>query len=359
MAPTTDNNSTMKQAAIFLDRDDTLIDDPGYLADPNLVRLLPNAAEAIRQFNEAGYRVVIVTNQSGIARGLLTEVQLEDIHAQLELLLEAEGAHIDGIYYCPYLDGPEAIVPKYRRKSHLRKPAPGMLEKAANELNLDLDYSWMIGDSPSDVEAGKAAGCQTIIVNDNGVAAGTAADHKAASLVEAARIVIDGPSEVPTPEDTVMDTQVDGDDMADPEGANAVDDDTGIDDDHSASINLPDLGSQSLPTDVDDYTEEEEPAQTTLPPMPLVDTRSTEERVLGTLEDIRNLMHNQRRDTAQSDFSLGRLGATLFQFLAAGILLWGVVALLNAEEDIAIARLVLAGVLQLVTLTLFVLDRSR
>lgn len=137
----------MKQAAIFLDRDNTLIEDPGYLADPNQVKLLPGVTQAIKRWNESGYQVVVVTNQSGLARGLITEKQLNDIHDRLESLLEAEDAKVDAIYYCPYLEGPEAIVRKFKRDSKLRKPKPGMLIKAAEELGLDLDYSWMVGDA--------------------------------------------------------------------------------------------------------------------------------------------------------------------------------------------------------------------
>lgn len=186
----------MKQAAVFLDRDNTIIADPGYLADPEAVELLPGAADAIRQWNESGYRVVVVTNQSGLARGLITERQLERIHQRMQRLLEAHNARLDAVYFCPYLDSPEAVIGRYRRDSHLRKPRPGMLQKAAADLRLDLSASWMVGDSATDVQAGISAGCRTILL-DRGQAAsnGVHPDFVVSSLEEAAAVVLEADSE--------------------------------------------------------------------------------------------------------------------------------------------------------------------
>ena len=157
----------MATPAVFLDRDGTIIEDPGYIDDPDKVRLLPGAAEAIRRFAEAGYLTVLVSNQSGIARGLLDEDKLADIHDRLEDLLEEEGASLDGAYYCPYLDADEAVVHRYRKDSELRKPNPGMLLQAATDLDIDLHKSWMIGDGARDVHAGHRAGCKTILLTDD------------------------------------------------------------------------------------------------------------------------------------------------------------------------------------------------
>ncbi len=155
----------MRSPAVFLDRDGTIIENRPYLSDPDGVRILPGAAESIRQFADAGYLVVLVSNQSGVARGLFTEDQLSKVHARVESLLGNEGVSLDASYYCPYLDGPEAKVDAYRQDSELRKPRPGMLLQAAEELNIDLSRSWMIGDSAGDVEAGARAGCLTVLVN--------------------------------------------------------------------------------------------------------------------------------------------------------------------------------------------------
>ena len=156
----------MKRTAVFLDRDNTIIEDPGYIDDPDKVRLLPGAAEAIRGLREQGHMVIVASNQSGVARGLFSEATLSLVHQRLESLLAEENATIDAAYYCPFLPGSEAVVEAYRKDSDLRKPNPGMLVRAAKEHDLDLRRSWMIGDSSRDMEAGHRAGCRTILVGD-------------------------------------------------------------------------------------------------------------------------------------------------------------------------------------------------
>lgn len=181
----------MSKPAIFLDRDGTVIEDTGYLADPEGVRVYDDAADAIREFSKKGYLVVLTSNQSGVARGKFTESQLAKVHAKMEQLLSANGARLDAAYYCPYLEGPEAVVDKYRKNSDLRKPRPGMLLQAAKELKIDLARSWMIGDSPADVGAGQAAGCRTILVRRNGSlpAEEIHPTHRATTLEEAVKFV--------------------------------------------------------------------------------------------------------------------------------------------------------------------------
>ena len=152
----------MTTRAVFLDRDGTIIEDTSYVDDPAKVRLLSGVADAIRRFGDASYLVVIVSNQSGVARGMFDEATLSAVHQRVDELLAERGATLDGAYYCPYLDSAEATVETYRRDSDLRKPKPGMLLQAAEELNIDLERSWMIGDSSRDIEAGKRAGCRTI-----------------------------------------------------------------------------------------------------------------------------------------------------------------------------------------------------
>ncbi len=152
----------MSRPAVFLDRDGTIIWDPSYLTQLSQLRLLRGAAAAIRLLNRAGFAVVIATNQSGVARGLLTEETLRTIHDALLLRLRRRGAHLDGIYYCPY--HPEAEVSQYRVDSDCRKPAPGMLLQAARELDLDLSRSYSVGDSARDLEAGRRAGCRAVLV---------------------------------------------------------------------------------------------------------------------------------------------------------------------------------------------------
>lgn len=145
-----------KKPAMFFDRDGVIIEMVDYLSRIDQVALVPGVATAIADLNRAGIPVVIVTNQSGIARGLLTEEDLREIHAHLEALLASEGARIDAIYYCPH--HPNIGDAQYRRQCECRKPAPGMLVQAARDLGVDLPHSAFIGDHTTDLEAGHRAG---------------------------------------------------------------------------------------------------------------------------------------------------------------------------------------------------------
>lgn len=152
----------MSNKAIFLDRDGTLIEDPGYINHPDQVKLLEGAAEALIELRAMGYKLIVVTNQSAVARGIVNEKDLVEIHNRLRQLLTERGAYLDEIYYCPY--HPDGVIPKYRKESDWRKPNPGMLLAAADEMDIDLSQSWNIGDSSRDIEAGLQAGCKTILV---------------------------------------------------------------------------------------------------------------------------------------------------------------------------------------------------
>ncbi len=156
----------MSRRAAFIDRDGTIVRGVEYLRSPDELEILPNAAEAIRRFNERGYLSIIVTNQSGIARGFFTEETLAVIHHRLLDMLSEEGARIDAVYYCPHLAG--GAVEPYGIDCQCRKPRPGMLEKAAREHDINLSESIMIGDTPADIMAGKAAGCKTVLVQPSG-----------------------------------------------------------------------------------------------------------------------------------------------------------------------------------------------
>jgi D-glycero-D-manno-heptose 1,7-bisphosphate phosphatase len=148
--------------AVFLDRDGTVNVDVEYLSDPDELVLLPGAGAAIAALNRAGYDVVVITNQSGIARGMLDEERLTAIHARLVELLAREGAHVDAIRYCPH--HPTEGRPPYRADCDCRKPLPGMIVSAARELSSDLSRSWVVGDSMRDLQAGAALGVPGILV---------------------------------------------------------------------------------------------------------------------------------------------------------------------------------------------------
>ncbi len=181
------------EPAVFIDRDNTLIANDGDLGDPEQVRLLDGAGEALRLLRDAGLRLVVITNQGGVARGRFTEANVHAVHRRIEELLETEGSSVDGFYFCPF--HPEGTVPEYRREHPWRKPQPGMLLQAARDLQLDLQRSWMIGDQDRDVVAGHAAGCRTILIRHEGrdtaaAATGTAPTATARTLLEAAGIIV-------------------------------------------------------------------------------------------------------------------------------------------------------------------------
>jgi D-glycero-D-manno-heptose 1,7-bisphosphate phosphatase len=153
--------------AIFFDRDGTLMKDCSYLADPAGVELLPGAADAVRSATAAGHLTVLVTNQSGVARGLHTEDAVRAVNARLQELLAVAGAHLDALYWCPH--HPEAGAdPELTRACDCRKPAPGMLRRAARDLDIDLAASAMIGDGLGDMGAAAAAGLPGFLVSSPG-----------------------------------------------------------------------------------------------------------------------------------------------------------------------------------------------
>jgi len=186
----------MSNKAIFLDRDETLIEDPGYINNPEQVKLLDGVPEALIELKALGYKLVVATNQSAVARGIVTEKVLGEIHDRLRQLLSRKNAFLDGIYYCPH--HPDGVVPKYRKESDCRKPNPGMLQQAAAEMDIDLGQSWCLGNSLRDVEAGRRAGCRTILIDTPShhkpsgsslFRAGVAPDHRAVNIKEAVNII--------------------------------------------------------------------------------------------------------------------------------------------------------------------------
>lgn len=150
--------------AVFIDKDGTLVKNVPYNVDPEKVELEPFAVEALKILREYGFRLVIISNQAGIAHGYFSEESLEGVKDRIQQLLSPEAA-IDAFYFCPH--HPEGKVTPYVLACNCRKPEPGMLIHAATDHNINLSASWMIGDILHDVEAGNKAGCQTILI-DNG-----------------------------------------------------------------------------------------------------------------------------------------------------------------------------------------------
>jgi histidinol-phosphate phosphatase family protein len=185
-------------AAVFLDRDGTINEEVGYLDRIDKLRLIPGAAEAIRLLNAAGLKVVVVTNQSGVARGLFTEAFVVEVHRTLAERLERQGARIDRFDYCPH--HPTEGSARYRRACPCRKPEPGMLLKAAAALAIDLGRSYVVGDTPRDLETARRVGARGILVRtgygaehlETVSAGGTDAAHIADDLLAAVRWILAG-----------------------------------------------------------------------------------------------------------------------------------------------------------------------
>ena len=153
----------MSSRALFLDRDGTLVHASHYPSRPEQLRLYDDIGPELRVLQQSGFRLVIITNQAGIARGYFTEADLQRMHDYLTDKLATLGVHVSGIYHCPH--HPEGVVEELAFRCNCRKPQPGMLLQAAHDLDLDLEQSWFVGDILDDVEAGNRAGCRTILVD--------------------------------------------------------------------------------------------------------------------------------------------------------------------------------------------------
>lgn len=181
-------NLKNRQKAIFLDRDGTINRYVGFLREIDDFVLLDGVAAAIRKINASGYLAIVATNQPVIARGEVTVAQLEEIHNKMETLLGAEGAYLDGIYYCPHHPhkGYAGEIPSLKIECECRKPKAGMLLKAADDFNIDLSQSWMVGDGENDVLCGKNAGCRTAIIGKD-----EKADLQCADLADAVNKILE------------------------------------------------------------------------------------------------------------------------------------------------------------------------
>jgi len=174
----------MASPAVFLDRDGTMAKDVNYCRRPEDFELFLNTARAIKLLNEHGYKVIVVTNQSGIARGYFTEEILDKIHQKMLRELAKEGARVDGIYYCPHHPDDNC---------QCRKPKPKLVFQAVKEHDIALGHSFVVGDKPLDIQLGKAVGCRTVLISANidDVEREPVPDFTAADLYQAAIWIID------------------------------------------------------------------------------------------------------------------------------------------------------------------------
>src|SRR5437868_1566189 len=153
-----------RSRAVFLDKDGTVIENVPYNVDPERIFPSQGALSALAGFHRAGYRLVVITNQPGVARGLFSEQALAGVERRLRALLGERGVPLAGFYYCPH--GADAVAARYRLPCSCRKPQPGLIARAAADLYIDCAQSWMVGDILDDVEAGRRAGCRTVLLNN-------------------------------------------------------------------------------------------------------------------------------------------------------------------------------------------------
>ena len=178
--------------AVFIDKDGTLVENIPYNVNPEQIKLVDGAIEGLKLLQKAGYKIIIVSNQSGVARGYYTEADLTRVEEHLRATLSSEGIPLDGFYYCPHY--PDGKIKDYSIDCMCRKPRPGMLFKAGRDHNINLAASWIIGDILDDVEAGRRADCYTVLI-DNGnetewsMTPYRRPHHTARSLAEAAKLI--------------------------------------------------------------------------------------------------------------------------------------------------------------------------
>lgn len=185
----------MSVRAVFIDKDGTLIEDVPYNVDPDRIQLTTGAEQGLQLLHAAQYELIVITNQSGVARGYFLEEALVAVEERLRQLLIAFKVPLAGFYYCPH--HPQGVVPGYATNCSCRKPEPGLLIRAAATHDIDLTQSWFIGDILNDVEAGRSAGCKTVLV-DNGnetewqLSPQRLPHHIVANLAEAAQVITQG-----------------------------------------------------------------------------------------------------------------------------------------------------------------------
>jgi len=186
----------MKKRAVFLDRDGTLNEDAGYPGNFGNITIYPASFAAVRRLNEAGLLAIVISNQSGVGRGLFGEAEVMDIHGKMAAAFASHGARLDALYYCPHFEG--SADPRYAGGCDCRKPKPGLALRAAADFGIDLDRSYMIGDKPDDIAFGRNIGATPVLVlTGQGTdsrrrlrAQGPAPCREAADVLAAARWII-------------------------------------------------------------------------------------------------------------------------------------------------------------------------
>jgi D-glycero-D-manno-heptose 1,7-bisphosphate phosphatase len=179
--------------AIFLDKDGTVIENVPYNVDPKRMRFLPGTEPGLKRLYDCGFELVVISNQAGVARGMFPERALAEVAMKLTEMVARLGARLSGFYYCPH--HPEGCVPEYTKDCDCRKPQPGLIHRAARDLGIDLERSWLIGDILNDIEAGNRAGCRTVLIDNGGETEWIAAPYReptcrVTNLQQAAEVIL-------------------------------------------------------------------------------------------------------------------------------------------------------------------------
>jgi len=324
----------MKRPAVFFDRDNTLIACDGYLGDPEKVQLVEGAADAVARAKRLGYATVVVSNQSGVARGMYDEAAVHACNARLdELLGEADpAAVIDRHDFCPF--HPEALLERYRGESDRRKPRPGMLLEAAAKLDLDLQKSWIVGDTPRDTDAGKAAGCRTILFHHNGLAPspnandepGSPPDFKVSTLKEALDVI---------EENTTPKTEGQPPTSQPPS---------------------PPPGDEARKTVVMQMPPPESPAAISPATGESAPVAPHTSRLELLAEQILSEMKRDRRQEPVAEFSVSKLLAGILQIIVMAVLF---LTYLKINTDAVVKMLLLALTLQTMTISLLIMGKQK
>ena len=339
----------MKRPAVFFDRDNTLIVNDGYLGDPAGVILIEGAAEAIAQARSLGFATVVVSNQSGVARGLFDELAVHAVDSRMAVLLTDRNveAIIDRHEFCPF--HPNAPIDAYRQDSPRRKPRPGMLLAAADALDLDLSRSWLIGDAPRDIVAGKAAGCRTILFLDPALPASPAAgengdtvpDFTVSSLTDALNVISKhAPVATPPPAATVKPT------TATPAKTVTL-----------SAVLAARKGSTAVRVTPAPASPTTAPVPTPPAAAPPTDPAASPTRLESLAEQIlQELRH--RSEFVHEDFSVSKLLAGILQISVLAVLLLGY---LQGRGNVAWLQIymLLALTLQAMTISLLIMSRMK
>ncbi|MFA5292271.1 MAG: HAD-IIIA family hydrolase [Phycisphaerae bacterium] len=339
----------MPDKAIFLDRDDTIIEDTGYINSAEQVKLVPAAASAIVELRKMGYKLIVVSNQSGIARGIITEQALAQVHERLKLLLAEHNAYLDRIYYCPY--HPEGAIAKFRKDSDWRKPKPGMLLAASKEMKIDLAQSWMIGNAYIDIAAGKEAGCRTILIKSHlkppvKKADDPDPDFEVINLREAVNVVKREITRKPAPE------------QPGPSETIQQAEDTQLQQTVADIKPEPQLPPEEKPQQIpEEKIQTEQPPETKTVNQPALESDRTEQ----LLEEIKLLLKSHQRNEQFTEFSAMKFTAGVIQVLVLFCLVVAVWYKLSptGKDNAAFTAIGFAMVFQLIALTLYVMHKDK